>query len=521
MYDTIIRGGKVIDGSGTPWFYSDVAVSGDKVVGVARDLQGEARAVIDAKGKFVCPGFIDIHSHADTAILRSPGRAPKVTQGVTTEVFSNCGLGGAPVNSAGRAALLDYTPGDYEGIDFNWLRVSEYLERIPKAGVNVAYLIPHGAARASAMGYATRPATKPEIDVMRGLIKEGMEEGAFGLSTGLAYVPMSSSEPDEIVSLCEVVGKYGGFLASHLRNYSEGIVDSLNEMAEAARVGGVPVQVSHYAAAGAYHRGHGKQFEQYIIDAREQGYDLTYDSYPYHFSAGFTRNTIPAKYHNGGIEGLVRCLEDPALRPAIRSEIGVLTKYDVEKLVITNVGKPELRHLVGRRLSDSAKEAGKDTKDFLCDMLALDPSIGHANFNGNLEDMRILAASPLHMVASDSIDVVPGRGKTHPRLYGTFTRFLRMYVKETPLLTWEQAIWKMTGFPAWRLGLRNRGVIREGASADLVVLDPGTVTDRATLESPELTSLGIEWVMVNGVMEVEAGKVSGNLGGMVLRKGDA
>ena len=521
MFDTIIRGGKVIDGSGTPWFYADVGIVGGKIVAVARDLQGEARKVIDAKSKFVCPGFIDIHSHADTAILRSPGRVPKVTQGVTTEVFSNCGLGGAPVNEAGRAALLEYTSEDYEGLDFNWLRVSEYLDRIPKAGVNTAYLIPHGAARSSAMEYAARPATKAEIDVMRGLVKEGMEDGAFGLSTGLAYVPMSSSVPDEIVSLCEVVGKYGGFLASHMRDYREGIVESIDEMNRAANESGVPVQVSHYAASGAYHLGHGKQFEQYIIDAREQGYDLTYDSYPYHFSAGFTRNTIPAKYHNDGVVGLVKCLKDPGLRDTLRKEVGVLTNYDIEKLVITSVAKPQLRHLIGKSLPDGAKEAGKDILDFLCDTLAEDPSIGHANFSGNLEDMEILAKSPLHMVASDSIDVVPGRGKAHPRLYGTFTRFLRMYVKETPLLTWEQAIWKMTGFPAWRLGLQNRGAVKAGACADLVVLDPSEVTDRATLESPELTSLGIEWVMVNGVVEVASGKVTGDLGGVVLRKGDA
>ncbi len=521
MFDTIIRGGKVIDGSGNPWFHADIGVVDGKIVAVARDLQGEAKKVIDAKGKFVCPGFIDIHSHADTAILRSPGRVPKVSQGVTTEVFSNCGLGGAPVNEAGRAALREYAPEDYEGLDFNWLRTSEYLDRIPRAGVNTAYLIPHGAVRASAMGYAMRPATKAETDVMRGLIEEGMEDGAFGLSTGLAYVPMSSSVPDEIVSLCEVVGKHGGFLASHMRSYRENIVESIDEMNRCANEAGVPVQVSHYAASGAYHKGHGKQFEQYIIDAREQGYDLTYDAYPYHFSAGFTRNTIPFKYHNGGASNLVKCLKDPGLREALRAEVGVLTDYDITKLVITSVTKPELRHLVGKSLPDGAKDAGKDILDFLCDTLAEDPGIGHANFSGNLEDMKILAKSPLHMVASDSIDVVPGRGKAHPRLYGTFTRFLRMYVRETPLATWEQAIWKMTGFPAWRLGLQNRGTIKTGAYADIVVLDPDVVTDRATLESPELTSLGIDWVMVNGVIEVAGGEVTGGLGGVVLRKGDA
>lgn len=518
MFDTIIRGGRVIDGSGNPWFYADVGIVGDKIVAVGRDLKGEAKKVIDAKGKFVCPGFIDIHSHADTAILREPGRVPKVTQGVTTEVFSNCGLGGAPVNAVGRAALLEYTPEDYDGLDFDWLRVSEYLDRIPRAGVNTAYLIPHGSVRSSAMGYEARPATKREIEVMKSLVREGMEDGAFGLSTGLAYVPMSSSVPDEIVALCEVVGQEGGFLASHMRNYREGIVDSINEMKRVASETGTPVQVSHYAASGEYHRGHGRQFEQYIIDARDSGCDLTYDAYPYHFSAGFTRNTIPAKYHNDGIAGLVKCLKDPGLRESLRREVGVLTNYDITKLVITSVTKPELKHLVGKSLPEGAKEAGKDVLDFLCDTLAQDPGIGHANFSGNLEDMEILAKSPLQMVASDSIDVVQGRGKPHPRLWGTFTRFLRMYVKETPLLTWEQAVWKMSGFPAWRMGIWDRGVVRPGAYADLVVLDPDKVTDKATLDDPEVPSLGIDWVLVNGVVELADRKVTHELGGVVLRK---
>ena len=383
--------------------------------------------------------------------------------------------------------------------------------------MNTAYLIPHGAVRTSAMGYAARPATKAEIDVMRSLVKEGMEDGAFGLSTGLAYVPMSSSVTGEVVEICDVVSRHGGFLASHLRNYREGIEDSIDEMVTAAKETGIPVQVSHYAASGDYHIGHGKQFLQYIIDAREQGCDLTYDSYPYEFSGGRLRNTIPAKYHNDGIEGLVRCLKDPGLRDDLRREVGVLTNYDLTKLVIISVANPDLRHLVGKSLPEGAKEAGKDILDFLCDTLSQDPSIGHANFVGNREEMKILAKSPLQMVGSDSSDVTPGRNRAHPRLYGTFTRFLRMYVKETPLLTWEQAIWKMTGFPAWRLGLSTRGNVRPGFSADIVVLDPSDVTDRATLESPELTSKGIDWVLVNGVVEVAQGAVTGNLGGVVLR----
>lgn len=519
MFDTLIRGGKVIDGSGAPWFYADVGIVGDRIAAIGRDLLGDAKKVIDARGKFVCPGFIDIHAHTDTAILRQPERIPKVTQGVTTEVFSNCGLGVAPLNQSGRDALLDYGRKDYVGLNFDWLRVSEYLNRIPMAGVNSAYLIAHGALRVSAMGYDARHATQAEIDVMRGLAREGMEDGAFGISTGLAYVPMTSSATQEVVGICDVVSRYGGFLASHLRNYREGIKDSIDEMVTVAKETGIPVQVSHYAASGDYHIGHGREFLRYILDAREQGCDLTYDSYPYEYSGGRLRNTIPAKYHEGGTDGLVRCLKDPRLRDALRREVGVVTNYDLTKLMIISVANPSLKHLLGKRLPEGAKEAGKDVLDFLCDTLAEDPSIGHANFVGNKEEMRILAASPYQMVGSDSSDVSPGRNSAHPRLYGTFPRFIRLYVKETPLLTWEQAIWKMTGFPACRIGLPLRGNLRPGFYADVVVIDPDEISDRANLESPELTCTGIDWVLVNGVVELAAGETTGDLGGIVLRRG--
>jgi N-acyl-D-amino-acid deacylase len=521
LFDTIIRGGKVIDGTGAPWFYADLGIVGDRIVAVARNLYGDAKRVIDATGKFVCPGFIDIHTHTDTAILRAPERLPKVTQGVATEVFSNCGLGVAPLNEAGREALLNYGGKDFAGLDFDWLRVSEYLNKIPPAGVNTAYLIPHGALRVSAMGYAARPATEAEIDIMRLLAKEGMEDGAFGMSTGLAYVPMSSSVTEEVTRISDVVSRHGGFLASHLRNYREGIKDSIDEMVTVAKETGIPVQVSHYAASGDYHKGHGKQFLQYITDARQQGCDLTYDSYPYEYSGGRLRNTIPAKYHDGGIDGLVRCLKDPTLRYALKREVGVLTNYDLTKLMIISVANPGLEHLLGKRLSEGAKEAGKDILAFLCDTLAEDPHVGHANFVGNTEEMRILAASPYQMVGSDSSDVSPGRNKAHPRLYGTFPRFIRMYVKETALMSWEQAIWKMTGFPACRMGLSFRGHLRPGFYADIVVVDPDEITDRASLESPELTCLGIDYVLVNGVLEFAEGVTSGDLGGIVLRKGSA
>jgi N-acyl-D-amino-acid deacylase len=521
MLDILIKNGKVIDGTGAPYHYAGVGIASGEIAYVGSGACGptEARITVDARGQVVCPGFIDIHSHADTVVLRSPPRVPKITQGVTTEVFSNCGGGMAPVNQKGRQHLLEYGSAKRRDIGFDWLSVREYLKKIPPTGVNIAYLVPHGALRVSAMGYEARHATGQEIEVMCALADEGMADGAFGMSTGLAYVPMQSCETREVIELSRVVARRGGLLADHMRNYREKVRESVDETTLIAREAGIPIQLSHYQAFGVINWGRGAELAQWIADAREAGLDITFDSYPYDFSAGGLKNTIPARYHDQGAKGLVACLADPATRQALRTEIGTVTTYDLSRLMIVGVTNPALAQFVGKRLPEAAQMVGKDTLDFLCDALIQDTGISHINFQGNAEDVKILARSPYQMVGSDSGDVVKGEGLPHPRLYGTFPRFLKLFVRDEPILTWEQAIHKMSGFPAWRLGLIRRGQIRPGFAADIVVLDPARVEDRATMLVPEEVSSGIDWVIVNGVIEVERGQVTGDLGGRVLRKG--
>ncbi len=521
MLDILIKNGRVIDGTGAPYYHADVGIAGSEIAYVGSGDHGpkEAHTIVDAARRVVCPGFIDIHSHADTVVLRSPSRVPKITQGVTTEVFSNCGGGVAPVNLKGRRHLQEYGSAKRRGIGFDWLTVREYLQKIPPTGVNVAYLIPHGALRVSAMGYEARHATGNEIDVMCGLAGEGMADGAFGMSTGLAYVPMQSCETREVIELSRVVSRHGGFLADHMRNYREKVRESVDETTCIAREAEIPIQISHYQAFGVINWGRGPELASWLDDARESGLDVTFDSYPYDFSAGGLKNTIPAKYHDQGARGLVACLGDPKVRQALRTEIGTVTTYDLSRLMVVGVTNPDLAQFIGKRLPEAAQTVGKDTLDFLCDVLIQDTAISHINFQGNAEDVKILAQSPYQMVGSDSGDVVRGEGLPHPRLYGTFPRFMKLFVRDEPVLTWEQAIYKMSGFPAWRLGFIKRGQIRPHFAADVVVLDPARVQDEATMLSPEEISSGIEWVIVNGTIEVTRGQVTCDLGGRVLRKG--
>ena len=519
MLDTLVRNGKVIDGSGAPYLSIDVGIAGSEIVYMGKGGAPEAAQVIDAKGKIVCPGFIDIHTHADTAVMRWPQREAKIPQGITTEVFSNCGGGVAPVNEKGRRHLMEFDSKGVKTLGFDWLSVAEYFAHIPPAATNTAYLVPHGALRVSAMGYDARYATDDEIAVMKALLEEGMADGAFGMSTGLAYVPMSSCDTREVADLSKVVARCGGFLADHMRNYREKVKESVDETIQIARESDVPIELSHYQAYGVINWGRGEELGRWIAGARDQGCDITFDSYPYDFSSGGFRSTIPAKYQEGGAEALVERLKDPAVRQALRHEIGTITTYDLNRLVIIGVKHPDLKQFVGRRLPDCAKEHGKDNVDFLCDCIIKDLGVNHINYQGNADDVKILAQSPYQMVGSDAGDAPKGTSKPHPRNYGTFPRFLRLFVKEEQALTWEQAVYKMSGFPAWRLGLYRRGILKPGFAADVLVIDPETVTDRNTTIDPEIESDGIDWMIVNGQIEIAEGKITGRLGGRVLKRG--
>ena len=533
--DVLIRGGTVFDGSGTPGVPADVAIQDGRVVAVASGdaLRGAtAGAVIDATGHYVTPGFIDIHTHSDRTILVNPRMESKIRQGVTTEVGGNCGSGVAP-------ALGEAVPRAKEGRaagiaieDRTWPTMAAYFEHIERAGIagNYATWCGHGTLRASTVGYAMRAPTADEHAQMERLLRESLEAGAFGLSTGLIYVPSGYAQTEEIARLASVVGEYGGLYTSHIRNEASGLLEAVEEALEIGRRGGVAVQIAHHKAAG---RGNwGKVIDSLALmdRARGEGIDVACDQYPYVASSTGLSSILPTWALEGGREQLVVRLGDTTQRGTIRQEM-VETRPEWGSLIegqgwhnVLIARCPSDPAMQGRRLGELADERGTDPFDLTFDVLvANDGNVGCIFFSMSEDDVRTVMRWKHTMIGSDANSVAPygqlGEGKPHPRSYGTFARVLGHYVREDSVLTWETAIHKMSGQPAARLGLKDRGLLREGHWADVTVFDPETVADEATFIDPHRYASGIAHVVVNGVPVIRDGEHTGALSGRLLRRG--
>ncbi len=543
-FDLLIRGGTVIDGTGRPGYPATVAVAGDRVVavGTAAELAGAtAETTLDVVGRYVTPGFIDIHTHSDRSILLNSRMESKVRQGVTTEVGGNCGSGVAPALGEAAAKLQPdagsergnhrAAPGG-EQIPTSWATMAAYLDHIQEAGIcgNYATWTGHGTLRASTVGYAMRPATGAELGEMQRLLRQSLEAGAFGLSTGLIYVPSGYADVAELVALAEVVREYGGLYASHIRNEASSLVDAVGEAIEIGRQGGVPVQIAHHKASGKANWGRVNDSLALMDGARRVGVDVACDQYPYTASSTGLSAVLPKWALEGGREQLTARLGDPAVREQMRAEMatarpdwGALDEesgwHDV--LIARCRGEPALE---GRRLDEIAAERGQNPFELCFDLLIQeDGYVGCVFFSMCEADVRTVLRWPHTMIGSDASSLAPygslGEGKPHPRAYGTFPRVLGRYVRDEGVLTWEEAIHKMTGQPAARMGWGGRGELRPGAYADLVVFDPATVVDRATFDEPHQYAGGIEHVLVNGVPVVAGGEHTGALPGRVLRRG--
>ncbi|MGV3723753.1 MAG: N-acyl-D-amino-acid deacylase family protein [Actinomycetota bacterium] len=515
--DLIIRNGTVVDGSGAPAVSASVGIQGGRITAIG-DLQ-DARAdrEIDAAGYVVAPGFIDIHTHADVALLARPTHEPKVMQGVTTEVFSNCGLGFAPVTAEGLAIQKEYLLGlfgDDAGLNWNWRTVKEFLD-LYRGGVatNAAYLIPHGAVRVSAMGMADRPATPDELRQMTDLIRQGMEEGAWGLSTGLWYSPMSYADRQENVAVCKAVGDYGGFFATHMRDYGDDILGALDESFEMSQSSGAPVQVSHLQIGGARNWGRAGEVLAHIDAARERGVDVCFDSYPYTAGSTLIQAMLPTWATAGGPSKLLERLHDPEILQRVADAMNAAER-DWTRHMLCGVRCARWKGYEGESFDRIAASEGISIGDVVCRLLVDDELqacfIAHL---GDETDLRQILQHPAQMLGSDGLHLP---GKTHPRLFGAFPRLLSRYVREQGILTLENAVWKITGFPAQRMGFKDRGQIREGYAADVVVFDPATIRDVATFDDPCRYPEGIAQVLVNGRVVVEGGKHTGVLAGEVL-----
>jgi len=495
LYQLVIRGGRVVDGSGAPWYYGDVAVSGDRIACVGRVGRVEAERVIDADGQVVCPGFVDIHSHSDVALTSFPQASSKVRQGVTTEVVGQCGASAAPVDEI--SALESGEPG-------HWPSMGRYLDNLRENGVavNVAAVVGHGSIRRSVMKNENREPSAGELKAMAAHVEQAMTHGAWGMSTGLIYAPSMYAQTPELVALAKACARHGGIYFTHLRNESAGLLESLDEALHIGKHANIPVQISHLKVTGEANWGLVRPALSRMVEAREQGIDVTADQYPYIASATSLSAVLPGWVREWQKEVVMGKLREQ--RPRIIAELQ--TARDWSRVMVSAVSRDEDRRFEGCSIAKVAASRGAAPEDTVIDLL-LDNGmlVGMVGFGMCEADVKYVMAHPLVMIGSDASarSAEAAQGKPHPRNYGTFPRVLGKYSRQEGVLPLEEAVRKMTSFPASRMGIADRGLIRPGLFADLVVLDPGTVLDRATFTDPHQYPAGISHVMVNGQLVVE------------------
>jgi N-acyl-D-amino-acid deacylase len=530
VLDLLLRGGRVIDGAGNPWYRADVGIAGDRIAAVGR-LSGEPAArVLDVDGLYVCPGFVDMHTHSDLRLLVEPAHEAKVHQGVTLEVLGQDGLSYAPVTDEVLAQLRRQLAGwneDPPGFDWSWRTIGEYLDRLDAGiAVNAAYLVPHGTLRMCAMGLEDRAPTDAELDHMKRLLAEGLDEGAVGLSSGLTYAPGMYADDDELVALCEVMREHGGYYCPHHRNYGMRALEAYADCIEIARRASVPLHLAHAHLGFEVNRGRAPELLAMVDRARADGVDVTLDTYPYLAGATYLHAFLPGWVHAGGADETLARLRRPELRERLRVQVeeeGSDGFHDVPMdwaiVVVSSARQPGNERWVGKDVAAAAAEAGKRPIDFVCDLL-VEEELGVACIAhiGNEENVRAIMAHPAHTAGSDGILVGE---RPHPRSYGAFPRYFAVYVRELGLLTWEQAVRKMTSLPAQRLGFADRGLLRTGLAADVACVDPERVRDTATYDDPRRLPEGIPYVIVNGSLVVDEGRHTGDLPGRALRRGQA
>jgi len=514
MFDVIIQGGHIVDGSGNPWYYGDVGIRGDRITAIGKLKGADTRRVIDASDRVVCPGFIDMHTHSDIMLLANPKHEPKVMQGVTTDVIGLDGLSYAPLSSANIQLMRRYLSalnGDPD-IAWDWNSVSEYLARFDRqVAINVAYLVPHNALRLEVMGFVDRAATAEELKKMQELVVQGMKEGAFGFSTGLDYCPGRYSNTEELIAICKAVAQYDGISVWHVRYGDAGVIEGCKEAIRVGEESGIKVHFSHYHGID----GEGKPEEMLAIvdEARERNLDVTFDTYPYIAGSGFLAATLPRWVHEGGPEVILEKLRAPKTKGRICADMHAAPQ-PWERTILTCIATEKNKIYIGKNLLEAAKIARKDVAEFVCDLLLEEElNVGLLSFRDNEEYVRITMKHPCHIAGSDGILV---GDKPHPRGWGTFARFLGVYCRELGILSLEQTIRHMTSAAAQRLGLIDRGLLKEGLAADLVVFNPETIIDKATFNEPKKYPEGIDYVLVNGAVVVDKRKHTGILNGRAL-----
>lgn len=523
MVDLAIVNGLIIDGTGSPGFYAAALVEGDRLWIHRGDCSGiEAARSIDASGLVVCPGFIDLHSHAGLTIFGEPHHDPKVRQGVTTELIGIDGISHAPFKTAeelNRYIWLDSGLNGYPPQPADWLTVAGLLSRYDNTiAINMAYILGNSPVRIWAVGWNDRPASKAELEEMKGVVREAMEEGAWGLSTGLDYPPGAYANTGELVTLAEVSARLGGFYHTHTRASlrARGLLAPWHEALEIGRRSGSPVHLTHYRQSA---QGVGSHLDYLglVEDARAEGMDVTFDCYTYPYSSTMAAIAVPHWAKDGGPEALMARLKDPDARRRMRKEMEGSSWTDWRNLWLTNFIRPHNKAYDGRSMAEIAERREQEPVDAFLDLL-LDENLGltSVGLGTNPQTLPAFVSHPCGMIASDAI--LFGEFPS-PRSYGCFPVVLAEFVGAEKHLRLPEAIRKMTSFPAQRLGLPDRGVLWDGFKADIVAFNPETVKALATKDNPKQYPLGIDYVIVNGQVVIERGTNTGALPGRALRRG--
>ena len=498
-YDLIIRGGRILDGTGNGWFRADVALRGDRIAAIGKLEGATARRVIEANGQIIAPGFIDAHSHARRQIFEETKAENYIRQGVTTAIEGPDGSSPLPLKP--------------------------FFDRLAAAriAINMGALVGQGSIRENVIGLVNRKATPDEIEKMKALVKEAMEQGAMGLSTGLFYVPGNYTPTEEVIELAKVAGRMGGIHTSHMRDEAAGVLKSVEETIVIGERGGLPTQVTHHKIIGKDNWGRSVDTLRVIAEARARGVDVTIDQYPYTASSTGLVALLPQWSQEGGQREIVKRLDDPTIRAKIKAAVVESIKFDRGGGDPKNVYIARCQwdqSLEGKNLAEITSVRGRavtieDAAETALEIVAKGgaSAIFHAI---NEEDLVRILKDPLTMIASDGGVEIPKRGVPHPRSYGTFARVLGVYVREKRVLTLEDAVRKMTSLPSARLGLQDRGLLRPGMKADIAIFDPARIIDRATFADPHQYAEGVSYVIVNGAVVLDDGKMTEARPGQVL-----
>lgn len=529
-FDVVIANGRIIDGSGSPWYSGDIGIRAGRITAIGNLAAAPRKKTIDARGKVVAPGFIDMLGQSEMTVLVEPRLPSKIYQGITTEIT---GEGGsvAPLNDA---IIQADRPGyDHYKINPDWRTFRQYFARLEKQGIgiNLASYVGATQVRRMVLGDADVQPTPDQLSQMKALVREAMRDGAVGVSTSLMYAPAPYAKTEELIALTGEAAQFGGIYATHMRNESDSVLESIDEAVRIGREAHIPVEIWHFKAAGKRNWGRMPELIARVNKARAEGVDVEADTYAYTAWFNSMSAFVPAWAHDGGDAKLIERLKDPATRARIRKDMETPSHdWDnewqeirgPEDVMISVVQNPALKQYQGKRLSEVAKARNKDPMDTLFDLLIEDKVFTECAVFGMSEpDVALALQQPWVSVDNDSTGTSPegllGEEHPHPRAYGTFPRILRKYVREEKKLALEDAIRKFSALPAQRMRLTDRGVLKQGMWADVVVFDPATIRDVATFDNPNQLSQGMEYVLVNGVPVIEEGKMTGALPGKVLR----